>query len=190
MRLQQLTHAGHDIGLGNGLPEADGKGAVFIGASPVCLRDKEVAGHGLHRLEDFLCADSTGPQLVFHHAGTQEGEVPIFLTARESHSTYPFSIYSLSILRPSYLRFRFRDSRETRKTRKRKTRIPAMGTNSRRMLPMKVTKSSKKLMKGLATPAPGWSLLPGPLACLRARSRRLPLRPVRKPSARRSPGFA
>src|SRR5680860_497520 len=37
MRLQQLTHAGHDIGLGNGLLEADGKGAVFIGASPVCL---------------------------------------------------------------------------------------------------------------------------------------------------------
>ena len=72
---EQFGHAGHDVGLGDGLAQPDGQGGVVVGRVALGGRDKQMAGNALHGSQHPLVGEAAGTQLVLDHAVTEVGEV-------------------------------------------------------------------------------------------------------------------
>src|SRR5207302_2455485 len=62
-----FQHEGDDVGLRDGLSEADGDGVVFVGWGMETLGNKFVAGNTDHGGQDPLVAHAASAQLGLHH---------------------------------------------------------------------------------------------------------------------------
>ena len=65
---QQLQHAGHHIGLGNGLPQSNGQAGVFVGLVHQRTVHKAVALHLAHGLQHRFIGNALCGQFA-HHGG-------------------------------------------------------------------------------------------------------------------------
>ena len=62
---QRLGHVADDVGLGDGLAEADRDRVILVALSAVApVRDEEVAGHALHRVEHARIVDAARADLL------------------------------------------------------------------------------------------------------------------------------
>ena len=66
----QFGHARNDVGVGNGLAEADGQRIVFVGPRLQRLVDEQVTRHGSHGGQHDLVLDPLFAQ-AFDHAATR-----------------------------------------------------------------------------------------------------------------------
>ena len=69
LRIQRGRHEGHDVGLGDGLPVADGQGPVLVGQGALGGRHEFVPGHPGHGREHSAVLDAASHDLIAHHAG-------------------------------------------------------------------------------------------------------------------------
>ena len=62
-----ISHEGHNIGLGYGLPFSNGQGAIRIGHVAIMLRDKEMPFHRQHGLQDSRIIDPPSFDVLRNH---------------------------------------------------------------------------------------------------------------------------
>jgi hypothetical protein len=68
IQAERFVHEGDDLGLGNGLPLADGQGLIGVSRASQVLRDEEMTGDFAHGRQDPLVANAPGPDLLVNHS--------------------------------------------------------------------------------------------------------------------------
>ena len=69
LQCQGLGHEGDDIGLGDGLPFADGQRKIAVCLTLQGILDKGIPGHRGHGVQDALVGDAPGNKLLPYHSG-------------------------------------------------------------------------------------------------------------------------
>ena len=94
---QRLGHERNDVRLRNCLLLGDRQGGVLVGKFLQIMREKCLARHLAHGVEDKLRSNPAGINMIVHHLLPEFGEIDRYFFPRKSH------FFSLVLLGPNAL---------------------------------------------------------------------------------------